>query len=113
LHSFSCLLIAPFELFFQPELRINASDKRLLSVDYHPLASGVLITAAADKKIALWDLEAGGAQRVTLPDAHKGLVSNWSWNYEGSLLATSCKDKKLRIFGKFLLIPVFFSLFCC
>lgn len=47
----------------------------------------------------LFDLNAGGGEVVSLPDVHKGLLSNWSWNYDGSLLATSAKDKKLRIFG--------------
>jgi coronin-1B/1C/6 len=43
-------------------------------------------------------LEAGGSEITRLPDVHKGLLTNASWNYEGSLLATCCKDKFLRIF---------------
>ena len=81
------------------ELRFPASDKRLLSVDWHPTASGVVYTASADKEVALWDLEAGGSEITRLPSVHKGLFTNGSWNYDGSLLATCCKDKFLRIFG--------------
>jgi hypothetical protein len=51
----------------QAELRITSSDKRLLSVDWHPLASGTLYTTAADKTVAFCDVEAGGTQFSTLP----------------------------------------------
>eukprot|EP00276_Gloeochaete_wittrockiana_P016241 CAMPEP_0184347066 /NCGR_PEP_ID=MMETSP1089-20130417/15226_1 /TAXON_ID=38269 ORGANISM="Gloeochaete wittrockiana, Strain SAG46.84" /NCGR_SAMPLE_ID=MMETSP1089 /ASSEMBLY_ACC=CAM_ASM_000445 /LENGTH=401 /DNA_ID=CAMNT_0026677981 /DNA_START=41 /DNA_END=1246 /DNA_ORIENTATION=+ len=82
----------------QPELRFQAGDKRLLGLDYHPLASNLVISVAGDKKVAFWDLEAGGAESLVLPDVHKGLLTNWSWNYDATLLSTACKDKKLRVF---------------
>jgi len=80
------------------EVRIQASDKRLLSVDWHPLASGTLYTTAADKTVSFFDVEAGGAQFATLPNVHGGLLTNTSWNYDGSLLVTAAKDKLVRIF---------------
>lgn len=81
----------------QAVVRIQASDKRLLSVGWHPLASGVVYTASANKKISFFDLEAG-SELFTLPEVHKGLFTNGSWNKDGSLFTTCCKDKKLRIF---------------
>ena len=82
------------------ELRIQASDKRLLSIDWHPLASGVVFTSAADKTVAFWDVEAGGSKTFQLPDVHKGLLTGTSWNLDGSQLATCAKDKTLRVFGR-------------
>jgi len=80
------------------ETRVQASEKRLLGVDWHPLASGVIYSTAADKTISFFDLEAGGNELFKLPQVHKGLLTSNSWNGEGSLLATCAKDKMLRIF---------------
>ena len=49
--------------------------------------------------VKVWDIEAGGAEVAQLAQVHKGLLTNMAWNLEGSLLATACKDKTLRIFG--------------
>merc|ERR1712137_305301 len=80
------------------ELRIQASDKRLLGIDWHPLASGVFFSTAADKAVTFWNAEASGAELFKLPSVHKGLLTSTSWNGEGSQLATCAKDKTLRIF---------------
>lgn len=77
--------------------RLTASDKRLLYLDFHPLASNVLLTADAGKTVKLFDVEAS-QEKLTFPDAHKAQITNVSWNYDGSLVATSCKDKTLRVF---------------
>jgi len=61
------------------------------------LANNIFVAADAGKAIKIFDLESG-QDKLTLPDAHKGLISNISWNNDGSLCATSAKDKKLRIF---------------
>jgi len=82
----------------EPAIVINASPKRLLYVDFHPLASDLVITAAADYEVKLWDATNPGAEKATLPKVHKGIVTSVTWNHDGSLLATSCKDKNLRIF---------------
>jgi len=79
----------------KPHHKIQVSDKRLLIIDFHPLASDVLLTGDASKTIKLWDLQSG-QEKLTFPE-HKGLVTNVSWNYDGSLCATACKDKTLRV----------------
>eukprot|EP01095_Lingulamoeba_sp_RSL-Kostka_P002312 TRINITY_DN13164_c0_g1_i1.p1 TRINITY_DN13164_c0_g1~~TRINITY_DN13164_c0_g1_i1.p1 ORF type:complete len:401 (-),score=155.46 TRINITY_DN13164_c0_g1_i1:132-1334(-) len=81
-----------------PEIRVQASDKRLLNFEWHPLAEGIVIVGAGNKVVSFHDLQQGGAEQFTLPQVHKGLVTGIDWNYEGSLMATCCKDKKLRIF---------------
>jgi len=86
------LKISPTQL-----TKITASDKRVLIVDFHPLASDIMVTADASKVVKIFDIESS-QEKFTLPDVHKGLLTNFSWNGDGSLLATSCKDKMLRIF---------------
>jgi len=66
-------------------------------VDFHPFASGVLVTIGADKDVKLWDVEAG-EERLTLPKEHRDVVASFTWNEDGSQLATFAKDKKLRLF---------------
>jgi coronin-1B/1C/6 len=80
-----------------PIKTIKASEKRLLTVDFHNLASDVMLTIDSNKIIKLWDIEKCQDQ-ITLPEIHKALLTNISWSPDGRLLATSCKDKILRIF---------------
>lgn len=69
---------------------------RLVLIDFHPLAEGVLVTVGADKTVRLWDVESAG-ERVVLTD-HRDQITSLTWNPDGSQLATFCKDKKQRIF---------------
>jgi len=82
-----------------PEIAIdNAHGKRMISMVWHPLAENVLITTAVDKTVKFWDISNGGSQRLALDDSvHKDQVTSISWNYEGTVMATSSRDKKLRI----------------
>lgn len=44
----------------------------------------------------MWDIEKGvEKQEIT---GHTEIIQSLAWNYNGSLLATTCRDKKLRIF---------------
>jgi len=81
----------------QPERSFAGHRSRLILVDYHPYARGVLLTVGADKDVKLWDVEAG-AERLTLPKEHRDIVVSFSWNEDGSQLATFSKDKKVRTF---------------
>lgn len=63
---------------------------------FHPVAENVLASASTDLTIKLWDVEKGTErQQIT---GHTEIIQSMSWNYNGSLLATTCRDKKLRIF---------------
>jgi len=76
----------------------GAHSKRILNVEYHPLSMGLLTTVGADNEIKLWDLTNSSSPKLGLPNAHKGIITCLAWNYDGSLLATTCKDKNLRVF---------------
>jgi len=45
--------------------------------------------------IRLWDISKG-AEKLNI-DCHTQLVQSLDWNYNGDLLTTTCKDKKLRV----------------
>lgn len=46
-------------------------------------------------QILIWNLEIG--EPVKMIDCHTDVILSMSFNTDGSLLATSCKDKKLRV----------------
>jgi len=80
-----------------PSTKLTNGETRVLSVDFHPLASNLLVSFDSNKHLKFWDLESS-KNVLTLPDVHKAMATNLSWNLEGSQCATSCKDKTLRLF---------------
>lgn len=50
----------------------------------------------SDNMIIIWNVGTGEAL-ITLDDMHTDLIYNVCWNYNGSLITTTCKDKKLRV----------------
>ena len=74
----------------------NPHDKRLQNISWHPLAQNLLLTTAVDKLVKVWDVEHGAAECMTLP-AHDGFVTSFTWNFDGTLLATTSRDKMLRV----------------
>jgi len=79
-----------------PVANLVGHSKRLMYVDWHPLASNVLVSATTDE-VKLWDVEAGQVN-VEFPKVHKGQVTSVTWSYDGALAATAAKDKALRVF---------------
>ena len=75
---------------------IQASPKRLLSIEYHPMADGIILTSSGENDVKLFDV-ASGAAKVSVSGAHKGVVTSTSFSNDGSLIVTTCKDKVLRI----------------
>lgn len=75
---------------------IQASSKRLLSVEYHPMADGVILTTSGDNDVKLFDVASSSA-KVTVSGIHKGVVTSTSFSNDGSLLVTTSKDKILRL----------------
>lgn len=64
---------------------------------FHPTAENVIATASADHTVKIWDAGVGGAEKVTL-EGHTELVQDLKWSYDGSTLATSSKDKLMRLY---------------
>lgn len=61
---------------------------------FNPAAENVLATSSGDYTIKLWDVEAGSS-RLTLK--HTDIVQSLSWSANGSLMVTTSRDKKLRV----------------
>uniref|UniRef100_A0AAR2KFR7 Coronin n=1 Tax=Pygocentrus nattereri TaxID=42514 RepID=A0AAR2KFR7_PYGNA len=76
-------------------LVFTGHSRKVGLIEWHPTCSGILFSAGYDGKILLWNLEE--AKVVKMFDSHSDVILCMSFNTDGSLLATSCKDKKLRI----------------
>ncbi|KAH9813567.1 hypothetical protein DFH28DRAFT_332476 [Melampsora americana] len=78
----------------EPTVRLNGHVRKAGHVKWHPVAENVLASASLEVKV--WDVEKGSCV-VELPQ-QPDMVGSMSFNWTGTLLATTCKDKKLRIF---------------
>jgi len=62
---------------------------------FHPTAEHVVASGSADNFIKIWDAEAG-VDKVSIED-HPAMILDLIWNYDGSQILTSCKDKVVRM----------------
>jgi coronin-1B/1C/6 len=95
-------------------------QRRVGLVLWHPTAENILLTAGkstvetssylfdetelliiifsstgSDNLVVIWN--AGTGEPTIVIDSHPDLVYSASWNWDGSKLLTTCKDKKIRI----------------
>lgn len=61
---------------------------------FNPSAKNVLASASGDYTVKLWDVESGASK---LQLKHSDVIQSLSWSANGSLLVTTCRDKKLRV----------------
>ncbi|KAF9922096.1 Coronin-like protein crn1 [Linnemannia zychae] len=84
------------EVDIEPVVRLNSHGRKVGQVLFNPVAENVLLSASADLTMKLWDVEKGAEkQEIT---GHMEIIQSVSWNYNGTLVATTCRDKKLRVF---------------
>lgn len=79
-----------------PAAILGGHSRKVGNIQFHPTADNTLVSAGGDLAMKVWDIEKG-VQKVELL-GHTDLVNSMSFNYNGSLIATSCRDKKARVF---------------
>jgi coronin-1B/1C/6 len=77
-----------------PSSRLAGHSRKVGHVLFHPTAENVLVSSSGDYTIKLWDI-ATEAAHGTLK--HPDVVQSMSWSTNGSMLVTTCRDKKLRV----------------
>lgn len=72
---------------------LQKHQRRVGLVIWHPSAHNVLLSAGSDNKVVIWNVGTGEALKCfTLPD----LVYSGCWNWDGSEVLFTCKDRKIR-----------------
>jgi len=80
----------------EPLQTLNGHKRKVGTANFNPVASNVLATSSTDFTVKLWDIEQG--QNTLTAEGHTDIVQALDWNYNGSQIATTCKDKKARVF---------------
>ncbi|TNM97400.1 hypothetical protein fugu_015556 [Takifugu bimaculatus] len=79
-----------------PELTLRPDRGRLELALFHPTSSG-LLAVGSTKCPLIWDTGRQDSPLAVL-EQHSDQVQSLSWKNDGTLLASSCKDKMLRVF---------------
>eukprot|EP00668_Euglena_longa_P029104 GGOE01036447.1.p1 GENE.GGOE01036447.1~~GGOE01036447.1.p1 ORF type:complete len:451 (-),score=92.81 GGOE01036447.1:220-1572(-) len=77
-----------------PLITLSGHSKKVGILHFHHGAMNVLASAGMDHVMKLWDVEIG--EKVTL-DIHKDQIFSFAFNLEGNQVATTCRDKTVRI----------------
>ncbi|PVH73825.1 DUF1900-domain-containing protein [Cadophora sp. DSE1049] len=77
-----------------PVSKLTGHSRKVGQVLFNPAAENILASASGDYTIKLWDVESGKAP-LTLK--HGDIVQSLSWSANGAMLATTSRDKKLRV----------------
>ncbi|XP_028300031.1 coronin-2A isoform X3 [Gouania willdenowi] len=83
-----------------PWKELQGHSRRVGLIEWHPTANNILLSTAYDYKVMIWNLECP-EQVIKNPvrtiSHHTDVVLSMSFNTDGSLLATTCKDRKVRL----------------
>jgi len=74
---------------------LKGHRRKVGTINWHPTASNIIATSSTDYVVKVWDVNTGKAH--TDITGHTDNIGSVAWNYDGSLIATACKDKKARI----------------
>ncbi|XP_032019016.1 coronin-6 isoform X6 [Hylobates moloch] len=86
----------PMRNITEPIITLEGHSKRVGILSWHPTARNVLLSAGGDNVIIIWNVGTGEVL-LSLDDMHPDVIHSVCWNSNGSLLATTCKDKTLRV----------------
>lgn len=78
-----------------PLVTLSGHQRKVNVLRFHPTAEHVVASGSADNFIKIWDAEAG-VDKVSIED-HPAMILDLIWNYDGSQILTSCKDKVVRM----------------
>ncbi|XP_058158608.1 coronin-2A isoform X2 [Dasypus novemcinctus] len=74
--------------------------RRVGLLEWHPTAANVLFSSGYDYKVMVWNLDTQESVirgPVRTISCHQDMILSMSFNTNGSLLATTCKDRKIRV----------------
>lgn len=79
----------------EPVVELCGHQRKAGIVLWHPSANNILASAGADCKISIWNI---GTGEIIAQMDHPDQIFHCCFNWNGTRLVTTCKDKKIRIF---------------
>lgn len=83
-----------------PWKELQGHSRRVNLIEWHPTANNILFSSAYDYQIMIWNLDCPETvikNPLRTISNHPDVVLSMSFNTDGTLLATSCKDRKVRL----------------
>ncbi|XP_063437985.1 coronin-6-like isoform X4 [Mytilus trossulus] len=77
------------------QVDLHGHHRRVGYIEWHPTAENVILSAGFDHKCILWNVEQ--AEPISVISEHPDSIYSISWNTDGSLFCTTCKDKQIRV----------------
>ncbi len=77
-----------------PTAKLTGHSRKVGQVQFNPAAENILASASGDLTIKIWDVGTGSA---LLSLKHAEVIQSLSWNASGSMLVTTSRDKKIRV----------------
>lgn len=74
---------------------LRGHQRKVGVIRWHPTANGIIASAAFDFKIIVWN--ALKAKALCTIEGHRDTIFDLAFNYNGSMMATTSKDKKIRV----------------
>ncbi|XP_058055679.1 coronin-2B-like isoform X2 [Anopheles bellator] len=71
--------------------------RKVLHIEWHPTAANVLLSAGFDHLVCVWDTANTERALLNVIDCHVDMIYSLAINRDGSMIATTSKDKKLRV----------------
>ncbi|EGG22328.1 actin binding protein [Cavenderia fasciculata] len=81
----------------EPLQTLTGHKRKVGTAIFNPVANNVLATSSGDFSVKTWDVEQG-SQLSSIDGKHSEIILSVEWNYNGSQVVTTCKDKKVRVF---------------
>lgn len=80
----------------EPIIELSGHQRRCGLLLWHPTAENILLSAGADCKILIWNTATQNIiTMIEVPD----LIFHCTFNWDGSRLCVTSKDKKIRVFN--------------
>lgn len=77
-----------------PVSKLAGHSRKVGQVLFNPSAQNVLASASGDFAVKIWDISTG---QNPLALKHADIVQSLSWNASGTMLVTTSRDKKIRV----------------
>ncbi|XP_078600315.1 coronin-6-like [Branchiostoma floridae x Branchiostoma japonicum] len=79
----------------EPLVTLGFHQRPVGIIAWHPSAENILLSAGKDNLVVIWNLDTG--ETVSEIACHPDLLWSCVWNYNGTRIVTTCKDRTLRV----------------